>query len=112
MNENLILSLQITALGMGLVFAAIIVLSLMMSLLTRFAAEKPDTNEASPVAFDSPEPAPVMGMDYKAQAAALAVAIALSEQRLVQPTPEPPTAAVSPWQMGMRTRQMYEKGGR
>ena len=34
MNEPLLLSLQITALGMGLVFAAIILLSLMMSMLT------------------------------------------------------------------------------
>ena len=118
MSSNLLISLQITALGMGLVFAAIILLSVMMSLLTRFAAGKADSSDDSPVApsngtsSDSPEADPVMEMDHKAQAAAIAVAMALAELRQTQPFHEPPTASVSPWQMGMRTRQMYEKGGR
>jgi len=109
MNENLILSLQITALGMGLVFGAIILLAVMMSLLTRFTAEK----EVSPsiTASDSAGSAPVMEKDYKAQAAAVAVATALADQKR-QTQYDPPTALVSAWQLGMRTRQMYEKGGR
>jgi len=37
---DLILSLQITALGMGLVFGAILLLWLMMVLLTLFTADK------------------------------------------------------------------------
>lgn len=118
MSENLLLSLQITALGMGLVFAAIILLSLMMSLLTRLVADKEsasDSPEAAPVPL-TPHPASngrgEGRKEYKAQAAALAVAMALAEQKQEPPSKEPPTALVSPWQMGMRTRQMYEKGGR
>ena len=113
MNENLILSLQITALGMGLVFGAIILLWLMMSLLTLMTTEK-DTSigRNASVASDPPVPASVMDTDYKTQAAAIAVAMALAEQKLAQPLSEPPTALVSAWQLGMRTRQMYEKGGR
>jgi len=109
MNENLILSLQITALGMGLVFGAIILLAVMMSLLTRFTAEK----EVSPstTASDSAESVPVVEKGHKAQAAAIAVAMALAEQKR-QTLYDPPTALVSAWQLGMRTRQMYEKGGR
>ena len=103
--SNLLVSLQITALGMGLVFGAITLLWLMMSLLTRFTADKES-------ASDSAESAPVMDADYKTQAAAIAVAMALAEQKLSQPLSEPPTALVSAWQLGMRTRQMYEKGGR
>lgn len=115
MNENLILSLQITALGMGLVFAAIILLSLMMSLLTRFTGSKDDASSSAPGSpkepmSDSPEAVPVMDKNYKAQAAAIAVAIALAEKTQAQPISEPPTASVSAWQIGMRARQLYQKG--
>lgn len=110
---DLILSLQITALGMGLVFGAILLLWLMMVLLTHFTANKetlPD--EASASRFAPPEPDPIPQTDFKAQAAALAVAMALVEQELssARPLPEPPTAMVSAWQLGMRTRQMSDKG--
>jgi len=110
MSENLLLSLQITALGMGLVFAAIILLSLMMSLLTRFTADHADTSESGTDASDSANSARVMDAGYKAQAAAIAVAIALAEKAQAQPISEPPTAIVSAWQLGMRTRQLYQKG--
>jgi sodium pump decarboxylase gamma subunit len=109
MGKDLLLSLQITGLGMGLVFAAIILLSWMMSLLTRFVKDKPEESDASPVASASPETAPIMEKDYKAQAAAVAVALALAETRHAKPI-EPPTALVSAWQLGMRSRQLYQKG--
>lgn len=106
---DLILSLQITALGMGLVFGAILLLWLMMVLLTLFTADAPlSESDAS----DSPAPAPVSETGYKLQAAAIAVAIALAEQDLssAHPLLEPPTAIVSAWQLGMRTSQRSEKG--
>jgi Na+-transporting methylmalonyl-CoA/oxaloacetate decarboxylase gamma subunit len=108
MNDALIQSLQITALGMGLVFGAIILLWLMMVLLTLFTAEKESASR-----FASPKLDSVSETDFKAQAAAaLAVAIALAEQgqSTAHPLIEPPTAIVSAWQLGMRTRQMSEKG--
>ena len=60
----------------------------------------------------SPQPAPVPQADFKLQAAALAVAIALAEQgqSSAHPLPDPPTAIVSAWQLGMRTSQRSEKG--
>ena len=105
------LSLQITALGMGLVFGAILLLWLMMVLLTRFTAEKESSPDDKPAA-DSLEPASVSETASKQQAAALAVAIALAEQgqSSAHPLIEPPTAIVSAWQLGMRTRQSSEKG--
>jgi Na+-transporting methylmalonyl-CoA/oxaloacetate decarboxylase gamma subunit len=101
------LSLQITALGMGLVFGTILLLWLMMVLLTRFTEDKTDEP-----ASDSLEPASVSETGFKLQAAALAVAIALAEQgkSSAHPLTEPPTAIVSAWQLGMRTRQSSEKG--
>ena len=106
--NNLLLSLQITALGMGLVFGAIILLWLMMILLTTFTADKQTQLEESA----PPQADPVTQTGFKAQAAALAVAIALAEQgqSAAHPLPEPPTAIVSAWQLGMRTSQRAQKG--
>ena len=107
MSSNFLLALQITGIGMGLVFGAIIVLWLMMIFLTALTAEKQS-------ASDSPEADSVSSNELFAQAAAIGVALAMAEQRLssAHPLPEPPTAIVSAWQLGMRTRQMTEKGGR
>jgi Na+-transporting methylmalonyl-CoA/oxaloacetate decarboxylase gamma subunit len=103
--NNMVIALEITALGMGLVFAAIILLWWMMDLLTRITADKQSI-------ADSTEIPPVMNDDLKAQAAAVAVAIALAEQQasLAHPLLDPPTAIVSAWQLGTRSRQLYEKG--
>ena len=101
MSENLLLSLQITLVGMGLVFGAIILLWGLMSLMTRILAEK----EPGAAVLDELR-------EKKARAAAAAVAVALVEQaqNRVGYFPMPNTALVSAWQLGMRTRQMYQKG--
>jgi sodium pump decarboxylase gamma subunit len=110
MTENMTLALEITLLGMGLVFLAIILLWLLMWVLTALplkdAEESQDGNNV--------QTAPTENNDLEAQAAAIAVAIALAEQSQssARPLSLPPTALVSAWQLGMRTRQMYEKGGR
>ena len=102
--NNLLLSLIITVIGMGLVFAVLILIWWMMALLTRFTAEK--EVPASGTVSVAPE------KDEKAQAAALAVAIAMAEHQLSQahPLQDPPTAIVSAWQLGMRSRQLSQKG--
>lgn len=107
-NMNaLTLALQITAIGMGLVFGAILVLWLMMALLTALTAEK----ESAP---DPAKTGPVRETELLARAAAIGVAMAIAEQQLssAHPLKDPPTAIVSAWQLGMRTRQMTEKGER
>ena len=103
MSNLLVLSFSITAIGMGLVFGAIIILWGLMSLLTRFLAE----SESAPLVRDE-------ARAQKAQAVAAAVAVALAEQAQsrVGHFPMPNTALVSAWQLGMRTRQMYQKGNR
>jgi Na+-transporting methylmalonyl-CoA/oxaloacetate decarboxylase gamma subunit len=103
--NSLFVALQITALGMGLVFAAIVLLWWMMAVLTNTLKDK---ESASDSAGDSP----VLENDVKAQAAAIAVTIALAEQRTLHahPLSTPPTAIVSAWQLGMRTRQLSQKG--
>ncbi len=96
---------------MGIVFGTILALWGLMAALTRFLADRE-------TAADSPEAAPVSlaptSDEDKARAAAIAVAIALAEQGLstARPLATPPAALVSAWQLGMRTRQMYQKGER
>ncbi len=111
MNTNLLLSLEITALGMGLVFGAIILFWGMMALLTAVTAEKEKPTEEI-IASDSSEVDSPPQADSKLQVALLAVAMALAEQgqTSARPLEQPPTALVSAWQLGMRTRQMSEKG--
>lgn len=108
--SNIAIALQITALGMGLVFAAIILLWWMMALLTSLLAEKEPS--AEPGASDSAEAATVSERDLKARAAAIAVAVALADHQVthIHPLSDPPTAIVSAWQLGMRTRQLSQKG--
>jgi Na+-transporting methylmalonyl-CoA/oxaloacetate decarboxylase gamma subunit len=110
--NNMLLALEITALGMGLVFAAIILLWGMMSLLTSLTAEKEVSSRQAATVSDSAESVPVMAGDFAAQAAAIAVAIALAEQQVssAHPLREAPTTIVSAWQLGMRTRQLDQKG--
>jgi sodium pump decarboxylase gamma subunit len=109
--NNMIIALEITALGMGLVFAALILLWWMMSLLTYITAEKGPASSPNTPVTDSAEPTFTANGEIKAKAAAVAVAIALAEQQatLAHLFSEPPTALVSAWQLGTRTRQLYEK---
>ena len=108
--STMLLALQITALGMGLVFAAIILLWWMMDLLTFITADRQPASNGIP-AGGSAESAPMMDNDFRAQAAAAAVTVALAEQQAscAHPLSDPPTAIVSAWQLGTRTRQLYEK---
>lgn len=108
MANDIILSLQITAVGMGLVFGAIIVLWGLMSLMTSLNKEK-DSGEES-----APEAVPTVDSGLKARAAAAAVALALAEQETstAHPLPPPPTTVVSAWQLGLRSRQLVQKGSR
>ena len=109
--NNMLIALQITALGMGLVFAAIILLWGMMNLLTSITADRETQSSAD--GPDQAAVAPDMDRELKARAAAVAVAMALAEQQLSSAhlLAEPPTTIVSAWQLGMRTRQLSQKSG-
>lgn len=106
MAENLLNALFITAIGMGITFAAIVILWWMMAGLAAIPVKEE-------VEDDIPEPSEA-DQQLKAKAAAIAVSIALAEQELsaARPLSVPPTALVSAWQLGTRSRQLYEKGKR
>lgn len=107
--SSLTIALEITVLGMGLVFGAIVLLWGMMALLTNVTAEK-----ETPAGASAPDSSSAGRgeKELQARAAAVAVAIAMAEHQLSQthPLPLPPTAIVSAWQLGLRSRQLYQKG--
>ena len=103
MTNDLILALEITGVGMTLVFGMILVLWLMMLILMRITADRPA--DAALPADDTHA--------LKQQAAAIAVATALAQQQDVnQPHlfPLPPTAIVTAWQAVQRGRLLSQKG--
>lgn len=108
--SSLSIALQITALSMGLVFAVIILLWWLMALLTNLMSEKEMEGKAS--LTPATTPAEREENELRARAAATAVAMALAEDQNSQAhlLSLPPTAIISAWQLGMRTRQMYQKG--
>jgi Na+-transporting methylmalonyl-CoA/oxaloacetate decarboxylase gamma subunit len=98
-------SLWITVLSMGLVFAALILLAGLMSAMTRIFRDRIS-------ASDAPTVVSVIESDDRARAAALAVAVALAEQSqsTARPLTPPQPTIIGAWQLGMRTRQMTQKG--
>lgn len=110
MAQNLILALQITLAGMGLVFGAIILLWGVMALLMRLTQER-NTAAAAAVAAEGPSAAEAE-LALKQQAAAAAIAAAFAEEAAGGPHvfPLPPTALVSPWQGVMRTKMLNKRG--
>jgi sodium pump decarboxylase gamma subunit len=111
--DPILQSLWVTLLGMGLTFAAIVLFWGLMWGITALPFK--DEEEGAEEAETEAEPAPAGAgghSEEKAKAAALAVAVALAEeqQRHIAYFPMPETAFVSAWQLGMRTRQMYQKG--
>jgi Na+-transporting methylmalonyl-CoA/oxaloacetate decarboxylase gamma subunit len=107
MEANLGLSLLITVIGMGLVFACILLFWGLMVLLVRLTRDR--TSEGSPSEVAEPQP---VTDDLRRQAAVAAVAVALARGRR-QPRrlrrPED-AAALSPWQAAHRRAQPRGRG--
>ena len=110
--DNLSLSLQITLIGMGLVFGAILLLWIMMAVLVRLT---PDREEAAePAAEDSPIEPVATDQDRKRRAAIAAVAVAVAHEATpkIHEFPLPATPIVSAWQAVQRGRQLSQHGPR
>jgi Na+-transporting methylmalonyl-CoA/oxaloacetate decarboxylase gamma subunit len=106
MSENLIIALQITLIGMSLVFGVIIVLWIVMSLLVRLTTPREKPIEKAAVA-----PAEVDQTSLKRRAAIAAVSVALAHELTPQlhEFPEPPTSIVSAWQAVQRSRYLTQR---
>jgi len=102
MAENLTVSLLIMAIGMGVVFASILLLWGLMAALVRLTADR---------APAEPEDTPADLMSLRQRAATAAVAVARQRATgTIGARALPPTASVSPWQAVMRGRQLRQRG--
>lgn len=101
MNPDLTYALQITLIGMSLVFGAIMLLWGVMVIMVRLM-NPPAARELSSEA------------EMKQRAAAAAVSLALSKQSQQEAHlfPLPPTAFVSAWQAVTRSNQLRQRGPR
>jgi Na+-transporting methylmalonyl-CoA/oxaloacetate decarboxylase gamma subunit len=105
MSENLLIALQITLIGMSLVFGVIIVLWSVMLLLVRITARREESIE------EAAAPSAAEQSDLKRRAAIAAVSVALAHELAPQlhEFPEPPTSLVSAWQAVQRSRYLTQR---
>ncbi len=106
MISNLIQSLWITLLGMGLVFIAIILLWWLMAFMTAVHLERKTPSKEQTEDIEEIE------KKRKAAGIAVSVALALAHQAEAHISifPLPPTAVVSAWQLSRRTDNLNKQG--
>jgi Na+-transporting methylmalonyl-CoA/oxaloacetate decarboxylase gamma subunit len=105
MNENFLIALEITLIGMSLVFGVIIVLWIAMVLLVRVTAQRAEPIEEAA----APGPADQTGLKRRAAIAAVTVALAHELTPQLHEFPEPPTSIVSAWQAVQRSRYLTQR---
>jgi sodium pump decarboxylase gamma subunit len=118
MNEEILLSIQITLVGMTLVFVALILLWWLIELLVRVTAlrttspvEAAGAASQQPDVIAVPDLVPEAPDDRRQQVAAIAVALALAERdQHSREFPIPPTAIVSAWQAVNRANMLNKRG--
>ena len=114
MTEVLNQGLLIAAIGMGLVFLALILLWGLMALLGRIPADKEEDAVATEVVVESATDAnvsasPDQSLRIKAAAAAVAVALGL-QKTAAMAAPKSPNA-VSSWLVSRRSGQFNQNAG-
>jgi Na+-transporting methylmalonyl-CoA/oxaloacetate decarboxylase gamma subunit len=106
MAANTLIALQITVIGMSLVFASIILLWIMMAILVHLTAEKEEVVKVAEADDQQVE------SDRKKKAAIAAVVVALVREAETElhEFPLPPTAIVSAWQAVNRSDILKKRG--
>lgn len=114
MSQDLNYALQITLIGMSLVFGAILLLWGLMALLVRLTSEPIPTQPADQAVIQALTAPPASDADHdlRRKAAAVAVAVALA-QHAASPAPTTtPPPDLSAWQAVQRARHLNRKGNR
>jgi Na+-transporting methylmalonyl-CoA/oxaloacetate decarboxylase gamma subunit len=120
MSSDLSLALQVTLVGMSLVFAAIVLLWWLMALLVRALPEaeaEPPGAEARRAALRQRAEAVMAGdeaqrvtLRRRAAAAAVAALLGPGAAESARSAAPPATATVSPWQAAMRASRLRQRG--
>jgi Na+-transporting methylmalonyl-CoA/oxaloacetate decarboxylase gamma subunit len=97
-------ALQISLVGMGLVFLGILVLWAMMALLVRFFADKPKITEDGTIRSEESE-----DLGNKRLAAAIAAATAIEMQNIsILSSSHKERESISAWQAAHRSQQLHK----
>ena len=114
MFTEMAIALQISIIGMSLVFGAIVLLWALMAVLVRVTAEPPVEAARRAISGDGLARSASSSSDQtlRKRAAVVAVAVALARQRAAAPSAFalPGTAQVSTWQAVMRSQQLKQRG--
>jgi len=95
---------------MGLVFGAILLFWLFMSVLVRYAGRRSEATDMAEAGPQETARGEEEELRQRAALAAVSAALALASEEGPKPFPLPPTALVSTWQAVMRSRQLGERG--
>jgi Na+-transporting methylmalonyl-CoA/oxaloacetate decarboxylase gamma subunit len=110
MQSEIFITLQITMIGMGLVFGAIILLWCIIALLMHVTGKRKtsvqQTEDLRPYSYEDIE---LKEQKRRAALAAVAVMLAINKQE-PHKFPLPPTALVSAWQAVMRASNIRNRG--
>ena len=116
MTHNLLLALQITAIGMGLVFGSIILFWLIMAAMVRLTKPGVERSpDGEPRQSNVPDDLSSEKALLRRRAAVAAVAVALARQiGAAEPParPAPPTGQVSAWQTVQRANRLRAQNSR
>lgn len=107
---ELSVSLQITLIGMGLVFAALIALWWLMEAVVRLGGSNTPAVQENETAATPIVSTNNLKSARKRRAAVAAVALALSESTQYNALPLPEIPLVSAWQAVMRTNILHKRG--
>jgi len=106
--ENLTTALELTIIGMSLVFGSIVFLWIVMVVLVRL------TNFSGTKVVESGQPGTAPDPSYeikrRAAIAAVSVAMSLANENEIHEFPLPATAIVSAWQAVMRANHLNKRG--
>ena len=111
MNENMSNALIITLIGMGLVFAAILLLWGLMVLMVRLFQDKPQSEEVQTEGEETTAIAEIAetANDLKLRAAAAAVAVAFALQHTSTALFSQPDITTSAWQTALRSTTLNQR---
>ena len=102
--SELLVAIQITIIGMSLIFALLLLTWGMAALLVKLTSKPPALEEASASNENK--------LKHMAAVAAVAAALADVQVEELHEFPLPPTATVSPWQAVMRSKILNRESTR
>lgn len=112
--DDLLTAIEITVVGMSLVFGGILLLWGLIYLLVQYTAEPPESGDGAEdegVTAEAVIASPLLHRKKQAAVAAVALALAQHQRMMVNRVHESPSSITS-WQVLNRYRQLYDRSSK